>query len=80
MSTLLTSLFSYGRDSVCLFDLIKDCERGEKCRNKHIEKTPAIRELIRVIKDPTRILNRDNLNKQISYLKRLILKLQQHPP
>ena len=60
---LVSELFDTDKP-ICMFDLIGSC-RGN-CRNTHIEKTKTVNALIRCIKDPTRLIDRNKLRDAVS--------------
>lgn len=61
----VTELFNDDNNGHCIFDAINKCKMGDKCSRKHLDSSKAMYILKKNIKDPTYLLNKDDIAKQI---------------
>ena len=62
----VTELFNNeNNNGYCIFDAINKCKMGDKCCKKHLDSSKAMYILKKNIRDPTYLLNKDDISKQI---------------
>lgn len=61
----VTELFNDENNQHCIFDTINKCKMGDKCCKKHLDSSKAMYILKKNIKDPTYLLNKNDIAKQI---------------